>query len=74
MCLSLGPWHGVLIFNSLVLGGPLGGRFAALVKHVIEVTKILEMKGSRASAALWHGIEWANSLVHQHVIPPCTPA
>lgn len=74
MCLSLGPWHGVLVFNSLVLGGPVGGRVAALVKYVIEATKMLEMQGSQASAALWHMIDWANSWVHQHVIPPCAPA
>jgi hypothetical protein len=45
VCVSLGPHNAVLVMNDLVLGGRLLGRVACLVKHVIEITKMAELRG-----------------------------
>jgi hypothetical protein len=52
-CVSLGPRDGILVFNGLVLSGLLGGLVAALVKWFIEVTKVMEARGSWLGAMIW---------------------
>lgn len=70
MCVSLGPWDGILVFNSLVLYGALGGLVAAALKWVIEVTKLAEMRRRWWAIALWKAIDAANMVVHRHVLRP----
>ena len=49
ICCSLGAWDGVLVFNDLaVMGWP-----AALMKWLIEVSKVRQYRGSRAAELLW---------------------
>jgi apoptosis-inducing factor 2 len=47
--LSLGRYDGVLGFNALVIPGPL----AAIVKWILEYTKVLDMKGSLLGHLIW---------------------
>ena len=42
-CVSLGRAHSILVFNNVVLGGAVLGLLAALVKWIIERTKIAEV-------------------------------
>jgi len=45
----LGRYDGVLGFNALVIPGPL----AAIVKWILEYTKVLDMKGSLLGHLIW---------------------
>jgi NADH dehydrogenase FAD-containing subunit len=47
--LSLGKYDGVLGFNDLIIPGPL----AAIVKWVLEYTKVLQMRGDLLGKLIW---------------------
>ena len=52
-CVSLGPRHAIVVFNGIVLGGTLLGLLAALVKFVIERSKISEIRQEPFGRAFW---------------------
>mmetsp|Transcript_45215 Transcript_45215/g.102096 ORF Transcript_45215/g.102096 Transcript_45215/m.102096 type:complete len:633 (-) Transcript_45215:141-2039(-) len=64
-CVSLGPHHGVLCFNSLVLGG----RLPALVKWVIETTKVAAMEERPAGELFWKFGDWAAAALSTRIFP-----
>lgn len=48
-CLSIylsavGPMHGIVVFNDLVLGGVLFGMIGGLVKYIVERSKLAEIR------------------------------
>jgi hypothetical protein len=49
ICCSLGAWDGVLVFNDVAVTGLL----AALMKLVIEVSKVRQYRGEAVAEALW---------------------
>jgi apoptosis-inducing factor 2 len=64
--LSLGKWDGVIGFNSLCIPGPL----AALVKWVIEWTKIRQMLGRPVGLIIWKFGDVATTLISKHILLP----
>jgi hypothetical protein len=36
--------HGIVVFNDLVLGGVLFGMLGGLVKHIVERSKLAEIR------------------------------
>ena len=50
---SLGPHHGLLIINGVVLPTSLGLRMASFAKDFIEATKVMESRGSWFGLGLW---------------------
>jgi NADH dehydrogenase FAD-containing subunit len=47
--LSLGPYDGILGFNTVLIPGPL----AAIVKWILEYTKVLHMRGEVLGMGIW---------------------
>ena len=56
VCISLGPYNAVLIMNNLVLGGWVLGRIATVIKHVIEISKMAELKGLAWGRSVSHSV------------------
>jgi hypothetical protein len=64
--ISLGRYDGSLAFNWLVINGVL----AALVKWVIEWTKVCQMEGRPFGQLLWHLGDEFTFLLSRTVIKP----
>ena len=41
---AVGPMHGIVVFNDLVLGGVLFGMIGGLVKYIVERSKLAEIR------------------------------
>jgi hypothetical protein len=52
--LCIGPCDSILIFNNIVLGGILFSKFAAVVKWLIEKSKVSEIRNE-----IWGSVFWA---------------
>ena len=63
-CVSLGPRHGILVFNNMVLGGVLFAMLAAATKRFIERSKISEVRGEAVGAIVWRVLHMAVNLTH----------
>jgi NADH dehydrogenase FAD-containing subunit len=68
--LSLGKYDGVLGFNALCIPGPI----AAIVKWVLEYTKVLEMRGKVLGRIIWIIAENVVFFVSRTVLLPTTTA
>ena len=64
-CVSLGKYDASLCFNGLVINGAL----AALVKHVLEVTKVAACRGSVLGCAFWDFADWMAPLMGRTLLP-----
>jgi len=61
VCCSLGPWDGVIVFNEVTITGWL----AAVMKWVIEVSKVRQYRGSWAAEVLWNIAEPSTFLLNR---------
>lgn len=52
-CVSLGPRNAIVIFNGFVMGGAILGAVAAIVKFVVERTKVSEIRQQYVGRAFW---------------------
>lgn len=64
--LSLGRYDGVLGFNALLIPGPL----AAIVKWVLEYTKVLDMRGELLGKLIWKLADAVVLFLSRTLIPP----
>jgi len=62
VCVSLGKFDGILVFNSLVVCGFFGGRLAAFLKWMLEVVIVSKVKRNIVAKLLWNYI--ASPLTH----------
>jgi len=63
-CVSLGPHDGVLAFNWLVVGGPI----AAILKWLVEWTKVLSVSGRPIGRLFWQIADSASQFISNFVI------
>ena len=63
-CISLGPRHGILVFNNLILGGAVFAMLAAMTKRFIERSKISEVRCEVVGAVVWQVLHVAVNLAH----------
>jgi NADH dehydrogenase FAD-containing subunit len=64
-CVSLGPKNGVVVFNDIVIGGALIGIFGALIKFIIERSKIAEIRQKTWGRVFWAAGHVAVNTVHR---------
>jgi len=64
--LSLGKWDGVIGFNSLTVPGPV----AALMKWIIEFTKVRQMLNRPVGLLVWVIGDWACFLLSSTIVKP----
>ena len=62
-CVSLGKYDGSLCFDRLVING----RLAAIMKHVLEVTKVACCREQPASMAFWSFADVASNVLSRLV-------
>lgn len=65
-CVSLGEFDGSLCFNGLVLNGSI----AALMKHILEVSKVAACNESLAGILLWKIADPISNLISKYVLKP----
>ena len=68
-CVSLGPHDGVLIFNWLVVPGPL----AAVFKWLVEWTKVLAISRRPIGRLFWKLADSGSVFMSNYLIKPGTP-
>jgi len=64
--LSLGRYDGVLGFNNMCITGP----FAAVVKYILEDTKVSHMRGRTLGKLIWKIGDAVTLFISRHVILP----
>lgn len=67
-CVSLGPLCGIVVFNNIVLGGLLGGRIAAVLKFVIERTKVAEIRQNIFGRLFWMLGHVVSNFLHRLIV------
>jgi hypothetical protein len=70
MDVSLGPYEALLSFDCLQLHGPLGGRLAAGMKLLLEVTKVWQMRNWAIGRLFWEFADATALLTHTYVTEP----
>lgn len=65
-CVSLGPHHGVVVFNSVVLGGVL----APITKWILEWTKVAACAERPIGIFFWKFADWFSCFLSKTVLPP----
>jgi len=68
-CISLGQYDGILIFNSVVLYGSLGGFLAAVMKWLLEWTKVAASAERPIGVLFWDVADAASILISKYVLP-----
>ena len=68
-CVSLGQYDGVLIFNGVVLGGMIGGPIAAVMKWMVEWTKVAAAAGRPIGVHFWNLADCMSVLISRWVLP-----
>merc|ERR1711871_1318703 len=65
-CVSLGEFDGSLCFNGLILNGCI----AALMKHILEVSKVAACNESLAGRLLWKVADPISNLISKYILKP----
>ena len=63
-CGVLGPYYGSLYFNGLVING----RLPAVVKHVLELTKVAAARGDALGTWFWEVADAAANFLGRTVL------
>ena len=64
--ISLGPSEALIAFDGVTVTGPAGRRAGAVLKRVIEVTKVWQLQGGRVGGAFWSFSDFAANLLHRY--------
>jgi hypothetical protein len=70
MDVSLGPYEALLSFDCLQLHGPLGGRLAAGMKLLLEVTKVWQMRNWAVGTLFWEFADAMALRTHTYLTEP----
>jgi len=73
-CISLGKYDGVLVFNQIVLYGVLGGFVAAVMKWLLEWTKVAAAAGREVGIQFWELADFMSVLISKWLLPLPDPA
>ena len=65
-CVSLGPYDGVLVFNWLVVPGPV----AAVFKWLVEWTKVASVRGRPVGRLFWEIADASSVAISNYLIKP----
>ena len=65
-CVSLGPYDGVLVFNWLVVPGPV----AAVFKWLVEWTKVASVRGRPVGRLFWDIADASSVAISNYLIKP----
>lgn len=68
-CISLGKYDGVLIFNSIVLYGFIGGFIAAVVKWLLEWTKVAAAANRTVGVLFWEFADLMSIQISRWILP-----
>lgn len=68
-CISLGEHDGILIFNSIVLYGAVGGFLAAVMKWLLEWTKVAASGERPVGVLFWAIADSMSALISKYVLP-----
>lgn len=70
-CVSLGPYHGLLAFNTLTLTDRfIGMRISAAMKYMIEATKVSEMRNRWIGVSFWRFADTMAEMTSKWVLKP----
>lgn len=68
-CISLGEYDGVLIFNSIVLYGVVGGFIAAIVKWLLQWTKVAAAANRAVGILFWELADFMSIQISRWILP-----
>jgi NADH dehydrogenase FAD-containing subunit len=63
-CVSLGPRDGIVVFNNFVFGGIFFGVVSAMVKFMIERSKISEIRNENMGRMFWGFAHVVSNFIH----------
>lgn len=66
VAVSLGPHEALVAFDGLTVTGPVGRRAGAVLKRMIEVTKVWQLLGGAVGGAFWRFSDAAANALHSH--------